>query len=185
MLEYAQNFVQRNLTMFFFRLVLGIFMLTAGSRIFWLFLGAVGFISGFELAEKVMQSQPSDIIIIVALLAGLVGALLAVFLQKIAVLAGGFLAGGYLSLRLMEEFGMRYNPYHWLLLILGCIIGAVLMRVLFKWALIILSSGVGAILILQNFPVNLHMTGLPFVILLILGIAVQTGLFSRKSTLRK
>ena len=171
--------------MIFFRLILGIFMLTAGSRLFWLFLGSVGFISGFDLAEKVMQSQPSDIIIIVALLAGLVGALLAVFLQKIAVLAGGFLAGGYLSLRLMEEFGMRNNPYHWLLLVLGCIIGAVLMRVLFKWALIILSSGVGSILILQAFPVSRHMTRLPFVILLLLGIAVQAGLFSRKSSLRK
>jgi hypothetical protein len=171
--------------MIFFRLILGIFMLTAGSRLFWLFLGAVGFISGFDLAKKVMQSQPSDIIIIVALLAGLMGALLAVFLQKFAVLAGGFLAGGYLSLRLMELFGLSNNPYHWLLLVLGCIIGAVLMRVLFNWALIILSSGVGSILILQAFPVNLHMTGLPFVILLILGIAIQAGLFSRKSSLRK
>jgi len=172
-------------TMIFFRLILGILMLTAGSRLFWLFLGAVGFISGFDLAEKVMQSQPRDIIIIVALVAGLVGALLAIFLQKIAVLAGGFIAGGYLALRLMEEFGMRNNPYYWLLLILGCIIGAVLMRVLFKWALIILSSGVGSILILQAAPVNLHATGLPFVILLILGIAVQAGLLSRKASLRK
>jgi len=171
-------------TMIFFRLILGIFMLTAGSRLFWLFLGAVGFISSFELAEKVMQSQPSDIIIIVALLAGLVGALLAVFLQKIAILAGGFLAGGYLSLRLMGEFGMRSNPYYWLLLILGCIIGAVLMRALFKWTLIILSSGMGAILILQVFPVSRQTTRLPFVILLILGIAIQAGLFSRKSSLR-
>ena len=171
--------------MIFFRLILGILMLTAGSRLFWLFLGAVGFISGFDLAEKVMQSQPSDIIIIVALVAGLMGALLAVFLQKIAVLAGGFIAGGYLALRLMEEFGMRNNPYYWLLLILGCIIGAVLMRVLFKWALIILSSGVGSILILQAFPVSLQRTSLPFFILLILGIVVQAGLFSRKYSLRK
>jgi len=171
--------------MIFFRLILGILMLTAGSRLFWLFLGAVGFISGFDLAEKVMQSQPSDIIIIVALLAGLMGALLAVFLQKIAVLAGGFLAGGYISLRLMEVLGLRNNPYHWLLLVLGCIIGAVLMRVLFNWALIILSSGVGSILILQAFPVSLHMAGLPFIILLILGIVVQAGLLSRKSSLSK
>ena len=171
--------------MLFFRLVLGILMLAAGSRLFWLFLGTVGFISGFDLAEKVLRSQPGDIIIVVALLAGLVGALLAVFLQKIAVLAGGFLAGGYLSLRLMEEFGMRNNPYHWLLLVLGCIIGAVLMQVLFKWALIILSSGMGAILVLQAFPGSRHMTGLPFVSLLILGIAVQAGLFRRRSSFRK
>lgn len=171
--------------MIFFRLILGILMLTAGSRLFWLFLGAVGFIFGFDLAEKIMQSQPREIIIITAVVAGLVGALLAVFLQKIAVLAGGFLAGGYLAFRLMAEFGMRNSPYYWLLLILGCIIGAVLMRVLFKWALIVLSSGVGSILILQAAPVKLHMTGLPFVILVILGVVVQAGLLSRKASLRK
>lgn len=170
--------------MIFFRLVFGIFMLTAGSRLFWLFLSAVGFVAGFDLAEKVMQSQPGDIIILVALLAGLVGALLAVFLQKIAVLAGGFLAGGYLSLRLMETFGIGNSPYHWLLLFLGCIIGAVLMRMLFTWALIVLSSGMGAILVLQAFPASRQITRLSFVILLILGIAVQTGLFSRKSSSR-
>src|SRR5512140_2250949 len=112
-------------------------MLTAGSRLFWLFLGAVCFIAGFDIAEKVMQSQSNDTVLVVALLAGLVGALLAVFLQKIAILVGGFLAGGYLSLRLMEEFGLRNNFYHWLLLVLGCVIGAVLMKVLFKWALIV------------------------------------------------
>ena len=168
--------------MFIFRLTLGILMLTSGSRLFWLFLGAVGFVSGFDLAEKVMQSQPREIIIVSALLAGLVGALLAVFLQKIAVLAGGFLAGGYLAFRLMEEFGMRNNPYHWLLLVLGCIIGAVLMQVLFKWALIILSSCVGSILVLQAFPVSLQVTKLAFVILLILGVTVQSGLLSRKSS---
>lgn len=171
--------------MIFLRLITGIFMLTAGRRLFWLFLGTVGFISGFDLAEKVMQSQPKDIIIIIALLAGLAGALLAVFLQKFAVLAGGFFAGGYLSIKLMEEFGIRNNFYHWLILVLGCIIGAVLMRVLFKWALIILSSGLGSILILQAFPVSLHMTRLPFVILLILGIAFQAGLLGRESSLRK
>lgn len=185
MLDYAQNRLYKGIkTMIFFRLLLGIFMLLAGSRLFWLFLGAVGFISGFDLAEKMMRSQPGDMIIVVALLAGLAGALLAIFLQKIAILAGGFIAGGYLSLRLMEELGMRNSPYHWLLLVLGCIIGAVLMQVLFKWALIVLSSGVGAILVLQVFPLSRHMTRLPFVILFILGIVIQAGLLSRTSSLR-
>jgi len=185
-LEYAQQHYTKELkTMIIIRLILGIVMLTAGGRLFWLFLGIVGFIFGFDLAEQVLQSQPRDILIVVALLAGLVGALLAVFIQRIAIVAGGFLAGGYLALRLMEEFGIRNNLYHWLLLALGCVIGAVLMRLLFRWAMIILSSGVGSVLILQAFPVSQHMTRLLFVILLILGIAVQAGLLGRKPPLRK
>jgi hypothetical protein len=162
--------------MILFRLILGFFMLFAGSGLFWLFLGVVGFIFGFDLAEQVMKSQPRDVIFMVALLAGLVGALLAVLLQKIAILAGGFLAGGYLALRLMDAFGLRNSPYHWLLLVLGCIIGAVLMRVLFHWALIVLSSGVGAGLILDNLPINIQVTRMFYIVLFIIGIAVQAGL---------
>ena len=167
--------------MIFFRLMLGIIMLFAGSSLFWLFLGGVGFIFGFDLAEQVMKSQPRDIIVVVALLAGLAGALLAVFLQKIAILVGGFIAGGYLAFRLMGEFGMGSGPLHWLLLALGCLIGAVLMKVLFNWALIVLSSGVGSVLILQAFPLDRQMTRLLFLALFIVGIAAQSGLLSRKS----
>ena len=159
----------------------GIVMLTAGGRLYWLFLGVIGFIFGFDLAEMVMHAQPHDTMVVVALLAGLAGALLTIFLQKIAIAAGGVFAGGYLAIRLMESYGVRSGLSYWLLLALGCIIGTVFMKLLFNWALIILSSGIGSVLILEGLNVSQQMKGPLFIVLLIVGVAVQSLPFGRKS----
>ena len=145
------------------RLILGTIMLTMGSRLFWLFLSVVGFMLGFDMAEQAMAGQPHSVIVVVAILVGVAGAFLAIFLQRLAIVAGGFLAGGYLVFGLLEGFGMRSNPYHWLFFVLGGVIGAFLMWVLFDWALIIMSSGLGSVLVLQALPVNQQMTKLLFV----------------------
>ena len=168
--------------MIIIRLVLGTIMLTMGSRLYWLFLSVVGFMLGFDMAEQVMAGRPHSIIIVAAVLGGLAGALLAIFLQRLAIVAGGFLAGGYLAFGLLEGFGMRSNSHHWLFFVLGGIIGVFLMWVLFDWALIILSSGLGSVLVLQALSVGQQMTKLLFFVLLILGTAFQTGLFKKRAT---
>ena len=167
------------------RLVLGTIMLAMGSRLYWLFLGIVGFMLGFDMAETAMAGQPHGVMLLLALLGGVAGALFAIFLQRLAIVAGGFLAGGYLVLGLLEGFGMRSQPYHWLFFVPGGIIGAFLMWVLFDWALIILSSGLGSVLVLRALPVNHQMTKLLFFVLLILGIALQAGLFKKSPSHRR
>ncbi len=127
-----------------FRFFLGTAMLTMGRRLYWLFLGGVGLIFGSDLIEHLVHGQPHSIIIIFALLAGVIGAVLAVFLQKFAVMAGGFFGGGYLIIALLKEFGMTTAHYHWLIFLIAGILGALLMRVLFGWTLIVLSSAMGS-----------------------------------------
>ena len=56
---------------------------------------------------------------------------------------------------------------------LGGIIGAGLVIVLFDWALIILSSLTGASLIVQNIQFAAYSPALVFIILLIVGIVLQ------------
>jgi hypothetical protein len=167
------------------RLVLGTIMLTMGSRLYWLFLGIVGFMLGFDMAGQAMAGRPHSVVLFAALLAGVAGAFVAVFLQRIAIVAGGFLAGGYLVFGLLEGFGIRGNPYQWLFFVLGGIIGAFLMWVLFDWALIILSSGLGSVLVLKALPVSQQMTKLLFFVLLILGIAFQAGLLKKSFSHRR
>ncbi len=163
------------------KLFLGTAMLTMGRKLYWLFLGIVGFIFASDLIVHVIHGQPHNVKIIFALLAGLIGAALAVFLQKFAVMAGGFFAGGYLLTALMKELGMTAAPYRWLVFVAGGLIGALLMRVLFGWTLIILSSVVGSVLILQALHFSTQLTQPLFIFLLVLGIAIQYGLIGRKS----
>ncbi len=167
--------------LFIAKLVLGIVLLAMGRELFWLFLGGIGFILAFGFAERTLHGQPHTVITVIALCAGGIGALAAVFFQRFAVLVAGFLAGGYFFAELMREFGMRAGDYRWLFFVLGGIVGALLMKMLFRWTLIILSSVIGAGLVLQAFPMGQQMNRLLFMVLLVVGIAFQSGLGGRKT----
>jgi len=76
------------------------------GRLFWLFLGGTGFLFAFDFAERTIHNQPHSVILIIALFAGALGAMTAVFLQKFAVLAGGFFAGGYILIELLKALSV-------------------------------------------------------------------------------
>jgi hypothetical protein len=167
------------------RFFLGTVMLTTGRRLYWLFLGMLGFVFAFDLAERAIHGQPYDVKLVFAVAAGVLGAGLAIFLQKFAILAGGFLAGGYLFVGLMRELGLRTAPYHWLLFVAGGLIGAFLMKVLFGWTLILLSSAMGAVLILQSLHLSTQITHPLFILLVVLGFFIQRGTIGRQSLSRR
>ncbi|HMK49678.1 MAG TPA: hypothetical protein VK435_06475 [Thermodesulfovibrionales bacterium] len=167
-----------------FRLLLGIGLLIMGRRLFWLFLGVVGFAFGFDFAERTIHGLSHDVILIIALVSGALGAMVAIFLQKFAVIGGGFFAGGYLLVELLKAFGISTANYHWLIFIVGGLVGALLMRAVFGWALIILSSILGATLILQSFHLGQDLTAVLFICLVILGIGIQFGLIRKISPSR-
>ncbi len=164
-----------------FRLFLGIALLVMGRRLFWLFLGGVGFVSGFDFAERMIHGQSHSVILIIALFAGALGAMVAIFLQKFAVVAGGFFAGGYLLTELLKVLGVRIGDYHWFLFIAGGLVGAVLMSVVFGWTLIILSSLIGSILISQTFHFGERLSEFLLISLVLVGIVIQSGLVREKS----
>ncbi|HLE84672.1 MAG TPA: hypothetical protein VJG13_10070, partial [Thermoanaerobaculia bacterium] len=63
----------------------GLALLLAGRRIFWLVLGVVGFFFGFDLASRVLGLESQGLGLLIGLFAGLVGVVVAIFLQKVAV----------------------------------------------------------------------------------------------------
>ena len=76
--------------------LIGIVLLALGRRLFWLFVGCVGFMAGLQMAQQYFGLQPSWVAWAAALLFGLVGALLALFFQKLAIVLGGFASGSTL-----------------------------------------------------------------------------------------
>ena len=162
------------------RILIGILVLTLGRKLFWLFVAVVGFAFGASLGSQFFQGQPDWVILIVALGAGLVGALLALFLQQVAIALAGFIGGGYIALYLVSALGWGTpGGSGWLPFLIGGVMGLVLMIALFDWALIVLSSLIGAGLIVQAIPLHRSVEGLLFIILLIVGIAVQASLMGR------
>src|SRR5512137_3055380 len=128
----------------------GAVLLAFGRKVFWLFVAAIGFFAGLELATRFLHLKPDWLAYVIALGIGILGAILASFFQKLAIGAAGFLAGAYLASRLASQLAARVYIPAWLIILIGGIIGIILMYIIFEWALITLSSLAGAILIVQG-----------------------------------
>src|SRR5205823_11802910 len=159
--------------------LIGVVILFFGRKLFWLCVAAVGFALGVEIAPHLVHEPNSLWALIVALVLGLIGALLALFLQKVAIAVLGFLAGGYLAGAIAAAFFIHSAQYYTIIFLVGGIIGAILLLAMFDWALIVVSSLIGAHLIQS--PILLPPTGSTLVLigLAVLGILVQAAWFRR------
>ncbi len=155
--------------------VIGVLFLTFGRRLFWLFVGLVGFITGFSLAPRLLPGQNVWVILLAAFLVGLLGAFLAVIIQRVAAGIAGFLIGGYLLNSLLINIEVDLSSSWWITYLIGGLIGFALILALFDWALIILSSLAGASLIVQSLALAPSLALLAFLVLLLVGIAIQAG----------
>ncbi len=192
------------------RLILGAVLLAFGRKLFWVFVGAVGFVAGMRLAERFLPGTPDDTVILYSIIAGVVCAAMAVAIRKVAVAAAGFFAGGYFLVQLLNVsaggvplagHGQQIAPA--VLFLVGGIVGAVLMNILFNWTLIVLSSIGGATLICETLTANRqgvqnalsfysgvkphgdapaldpHVVSVVFTVLVIIGVLVQAGTFRK------
>jgi len=159
--------------------LIGAIILFFGRKLFWLCVAAVGFAAGMEVAPHLIHEPSTVLQLSVALVFGFIGALLAIFLQKIAIAVAGFLAGGKLAVALVTAFFVNGPNYPGITFIVGGIIGAILLLSLFDWALIVMSAVVGAYLI--GHTIVLPQTGstILFIALAAIGIVVQAAAFRR------
>jgi hypothetical protein len=176
--------------MFIPRTIVGAALLVFGRKAFWLFVAGAGFLAGLNIATQTVQLEPGWFVLGIAVAGGLLGALLALALQSVGVVLAGFVGGGYVAMTLVESLGWGQNlladlPYRpWVIFIVGGILGAVLIGVLFDWALIILSSVMGATLITQAVPFDGSVQGPLFAVLLATGLVVQAMLMRRDRSQR-
>ena len=169
----------------FINILLGGALLFAGRKLFWLFVGAIGFVTGLQLASSFWQG-PENVAIIFGLVLGVIFALLAVFLQTIAIGIAGFFAGGFALISLAGMFGIDTGSIFWIIYVIGGIIGLVVVIYLFDWAIITLSSVAGASLLVQAFiPQSGAGTGgVIFLILVIIGVVVQGSVLRSEQSVR-
>ena len=154
-------------------LILGGALLIAGRKLFWLFVGAAGFITGIQLATRFFQGS-GLIAILVGLVIGVIFALLAIFLQAVVIGIAGFLTGGYVLTVLASLIGFSLTGgAFWLIYLICGIIGVILVSFLFDWAIITLSSLAGASLIVQALAFPAATGGVIFIILFLAGVLIQ------------
>ena len=161
-------------------LVLGIILLTTGKKLYWLFVGVIGFILGMGLATQLVLNPPW-LVYVVALGAGILGAILAHFLQHLALSLVGFLVGAYGAFRLTGLLGITAVSSTWMAFIIGGIVGLLLVSSAFDWSLYILSSWAGATLVTQAIDLQGTVGTVVFFALFVLGMIIQVGLFRNQN----
>ena len=128
-------------------LILGGLLLAFGRKLYWAFVGLVGFALGLHFATQALGSPTAPTGWLLALVVASMAALAAVFFQKIAIGVVGFLAGALLVLVLAEP----YLTGLWLALaaVVGGLLASALTKALFKISLVVLSAALGAALVAQ------------------------------------
>jgi hypothetical protein len=130
--------------------IVGILLLLAGRRLFWLCVALLGFVLGFYLAEAYLGPESASTGLALAVIFGVVAGVLAVMLQKLAVGVAGFAAGVYLVLRFGQGQDWFSSPWLWLVLLFFGLLGILLAKRLFELALVLVTSLVGSFLLVGS-----------------------------------
>jgi len=159
------------------RVLAGAALLLLGRRLFWLLVGVIGFIFGYEYGAQIYTGASDTLLLSVALATGLVGGVLAYFVQALMIAVAGFLVGARLAVILFNAVHPIPNQDFWLLAFLaGGVIGAALLVAVFDSALLFLSSLFGASLIVETIELPPYQKLIAFLVLLAVGLVVQSNL---------
>ena len=155
-----------------FRILAGLLLVFFGRKLFWFFIGLLGFITGFTLATQWFPHESGMFQLIIAVGCGLIGVLLFFFLKRVAIAVAGFLAGGFFATALIQTSTLHMPPL--IPYVIGGILGAILLSMVFDWALIILTALTGATLVARAATLDPIFTLITFVVLVIAGVFFQS-----------
>lgn len=163
-----------------FNIFLGIILLLFGRKLFWFFVAVAGFIFGIEFAAMFLADKPQWVLLLVGFATGSLGAIVAIFAQRIAFALAGFYAGTFLTLLIVQPF--ISSEVILIFLLAGGLIGAALSAWILDPALIILSCLIGAGAIVKAVNTGQMPSAVIFVLLVSAGIFTQTKLFTKLDT---
>ncbi len=125
------------------------------------------------LLELLLPGESQAAYLVVGLVAGLMSALMAIFLREHAVNLSGFFAGGAIAISLLGLLDVDGGRLTWLVIALGGLLGVAIVAALLESGVIVLSSMTGAIMVAQAFHLDLVTTAIVIIGLTIAGSIVQ------------
>jgi hypothetical protein len=154
-------------------LIEGALLLLLGRRLFWLFVGVVGFFTAYYLFLTYYAGGTPLVRTVLAVLVGVLGALLAIFMQRLAAAIAGFFVGVYLAAGFLGVGTAHVTGTNALVLLVAGVVAALLAVMLFDPALIVLSSLAGASLLVEGLRLAGNVRLVAWAVLAAVGIAVQ------------
>ncbi len=155
-------------------LAIGLALLVAGRRLYWLALGAAGFLFGVTVAHQLPAFSSEAAGLAVGMLCGLAGIVLALVAQKLAVTVGGIVIGGIGALWLVQPWQAQLGPWIWAVILVGALVGSGFASLVFDLALTVLTCVIGAMIAAGALVLADAHRPLAFVGFLVLGFIIQT-----------
>ncbi len=159
-------------------LVVGLLLLLVGRKAFWFFLGLAGAAVAIAFVPRYVTGLDQQTLLIVSIVAGVLGGVLAFALSKAVVWVGGLVGGGYCGVILWQML-VPGSGFPWVAAAVGGILGMLVAKFLFTSVLVLASSAMGAALLV-------HLSGLegaPGLVVLVLltaiGVLVQGRFWPR------
>src|SRR5689334_3494754 len=104
-------------------LLLGGVVLLAGRRLYWLLVAIAGFLAGMLIVDAEFTGQPAWVTLLVACGIGILGALVALLLQRLAFALMGLFTGAYLGLAVAQAANLaQWSAFCWLI---GAAVGVI------------------------------------------------------------
>lgn len=153
--------------------LVGVALLAAGRRLFWLALAALGFCAGLFAVDRWLGDLPQPTALVVAVAIGLLGLVLALVVQKVAVAFGGFVLGAVLTARLLPFTSLELGAWLPLVIVAGGVAVALLALAAFGLALTVVTAGAGAALLVESITMPPRFESVLFAGLWVLGVLVQ------------
>lgn len=153
--------------------IVGIALLVAGRRLFWLAVGMLGFIAGYQAMERWGSGLPHTAAFVVAIAVGVIGMILAVIVQRVAVALAGFFLGVVVTTYLLPLTGLELGHWNALVVAAGGLLMAFVALGLFSLALVVLTAGAGAAMLSEAIAAPPPWGVALLVVLWVIGIVIQ------------
>lgn len=152
--------------------VAGLLLLLLGRQLYTVLIGLVGFFVVYGIPQDLLPLA-SEMRLLMAVGVGVLAALLAFIVRKVAVALAGSLLGAGAALWAISFYGAQWDILWWIVIAAAALLGAWVLRVVFETALIVVSSFIGALLIVAA----VGLEGLPahagVALLIVIGVAFQ------------
>lgn len=168
---------------FILSLILGILVLLMGRRLFWLYVGVMGFALGWVIGALATGGSAGWITVVAAVGAGIVFAVVAIIIQKPAAAVAGFIALGGTAVALLATWTDPGTAAAWAVFGSVGVLGGIAAWLLFTPALVVFTSLSGAAGITQAIGDRVLSSDLVLAIifgaLFVVGVVVQTATLPR------
>lgn len=151
----------------------GVLLLIFGRKLYWLALAGLGFAVALHLSRQYLAFDSAQQEILVGVVAGLFGGILAVVAQQLAVRFAGFVLGAWGTYYAIRILWPDSEVLAFFLAVVGAGVGFLFAAKLFDLALVAVTSAVGALLISQHLYLDPATQAVAWLVLTLAGLAFQ------------